>query len=106
MEIQGFLPPGLSNDLPFIEIAMEKIRHKKDIIMNQKVINNGIGVLSSPDYYFFMESTGGHAYLSHLDIKILKQEFGKYCDFPDEIEIYIQCKMDVKLDEVRDILLH
>jgi hypothetical protein len=100
IEIQGFLPRGLSNDLPFIEIAMEKLRHQIEVVLDQKSVNQERNILSAPDYYFFMEALGAHAYLSHLDIKILKQEFHKYSEFPAEIEVYILHTSDVKLDEV------
>ena len=99
IKIQGFLPRGLSNDLPFIEIAIEQLSRHVEAVGKHESVNRERN-LSIPDYYFFMEKSGGHAYLSHLDIKILKQEFHEYSEFPAEIEVYILHTADFTLDEV------
>ncbi|CAG8541906.1 16933_t:CDS:2, partial [Cetraspora pellucida] len=40
-------------------------------------------------YYFYQSEDGQHAYLHPLDIRILKQEFGTYEQFPNEISVRI-----------------
>ena len=106
LEIQGYLPAGLSNDLPFIEIAIKKLDEKIESIKNEKSKENNHRMVLVPDYYFFMDSRGEHTYLSHLDIKILKQEFCNYCDFPEDIQIQILALSDLQLDEVSEFLFN
>ena len=100
-EIQGYVPKGFTNELPFIEMAREKLYKMIQDLEIPRTLENKSRVESSLDYYFFMEASGGNAYLSHLDIKILKHEFQKYSEFPVEIEVPIQNIVDVKVDEVR-----
>lgn len=99
LEIQGFLPVGLSNDLPFIDMAVAEIHLKKSLIKDDTSVNNE-KIVSIPDYYFYMDASGSHAYLSHLDIKILHQEYRKYSEFPAEIIVDILNIVDLKFDEV------
>ncbi|CAG8798173.1 45730_t:CDS:10, partial [Gigaspora margarita] len=40
-------------------------------------------------YYFYQSEDGQHVYLHPLDIRILKQEFGTYEQFPNEISVRI-----------------
>ncbi|KAJ3263850.1 hypothetical protein HDU77_009875 [Chytriomyces hyalinus] len=52
---------------------------------NSKQINSRTGQPSAEFYYFYQAHDGQHMYLHPLDIKILKQEFKEYSNFPDAI---------------------
>ncbi|KAL1921778.1 uncharacterized protein VTP21DRAFT_10420 [Calcarisporiella thermophila] len=45
--------------------------------------------LSTIEYYYFQAEDGQYIYLHPLDIRILKQHFGTYENFPDEISIKV-----------------
>ena len=41
----------------------------------------------SASFYFYQAADGQHIYLHPLDIKVLKQEFGSYDNFPSHIKL-------------------
>ncbi len=40
-------------------------------------------------YYYYQSEDGQHIYLHPLDIRVLKQEFGSYDHFPNEITVRV-----------------
>eukprot|EP00158_Paraphelidium_tribonemae_P006588 Partr_v1_DN27892_c0_g1_i4_m23370 putative Ring finger protein len=61
-------------------------------IRNQAVSNEGL-------LFFYQALDGQHLYLHPLDIKIIKSEYGDYCNFPDEICVKIDCLTESTLTE-------
>ncbi|CAB4490042.1 hypothetical protein RhiirA5_354521 [Rhizophagus irregularis] len=79
----SFLPddfkdhPHIANISPLKPDEKHKIKTTKDLIVDDKT------------YYYYQSEDGQHIYLNPLDIRVLKQEFGTYDNFPDEITVRI-----------------
>lgn len=79
----SFLPddfkdhPHIANISPLKPDEKHKIKTTKDLIADDKT------------YYYYQSEDGQHIYLNPLDIRVLKQEFGSYDNFPDEITVRI-----------------
>jgi hypothetical protein len=79
----SFLPddfkdrPHIANISPLKPDEKHKIKTTKDLFVDDKT------------YYYYQSEDGQHIYLNPLDIRVLKQEFGSYDNFPDEITVRI-----------------
>ncbi len=82
-----------SYETSFLEICIESI--KNDIeelseVKGKKVMEKAVVIPTTKEedsYYFYQASDGQHLYLHPLDIKVLKQEFGVYADFPGHLKL-------------------
>ncbi|CAG8514549.1 18628_t:CDS:10 [Acaulospora morrowiae] len=80
---------------PFLPDEFREQPHIANILPHpkpeQKLKTKSVQPLVSNDgnYYFYQSEDGQHLYLHPLDIRILKQEFGTYERFPNEITVRI-----------------
>jgi hypothetical protein len=79
----SFLPddfkdhPHIANISPSKPDEKYKIKNTKDFHTDDQI------------YSYYQSEDGQHIYLHPLDIRVLKQEFGSYDHFPDEITVRV-----------------
>jgi hypothetical protein len=69
--------PHIANISPLKPDEKHKTKTTKDFRIDDQM------------YYYYQSEDGQHIYLNPLDIRVLKQEFGSYDDFPDEITVRV-----------------
>ena len=69
--------PHIANIIPLKPDEKNKIKTTKDFRNDEQM------------YYYYQSEDGQHIYLHPLDIRVLKQEFGSYDRFPDEITVRV-----------------
>jgi hypothetical protein len=69
--------PHIANISPLKPDEKNKIKTTKDFRNDEQM------------YYYYQSEDGQHIYLHPLDIRVLKQEFGSYDHFPEEITVRI-----------------
>ncbi|ORX92306.1 hypothetical protein K493DRAFT_263583 [Basidiobolus meristosporus CBS 931.73] len=77
-----------SSSIPYGAMHDAHIYSKTDTVMESSESKGNVKQDSSVadgNYFFYQAADGQHVYLHPLDIKILREEFGAYENFPDEI---------------------
>ncbi|GBC07049.1 hypothetical protein RclHR1_07200007 [Rhizophagus clarus] len=69
--------PHIANISPLKPDEKHKVKATANLLADDKT------------YYYYQSEDGQHIYLNPLDIRVLKQEFGSYVNFPDEITVRI-----------------
>jgi hypothetical protein len=103
----------LSSDVPFIQQALEQLNERCALLEQEHELREikfaalkqshrllAEPALNTTECYFFYQATDGqHLYLSPMDIKILKSQYGDYAKFPDEICIKLAAVEETTLNE-------